>query len=67
VSYDATRAAIKTSLKLCDLDYIDLYLMHAPYGGPKIREDCWRAILDAVDAGEIKSAGVSNYGVKFVP
>lgn len=63
VSYEATRTSIKKSLKDSGLDYIDMYLLHAPYGGQKIREACYKAILDAVDDGEVKVAGVSNFGV----
>lgn len=55
--------SIKKSLKDSGLDYIDMYLLHAPYGGPKVRESCYKAILDAVDDGEVKVAGVSNFGV----
>ncbi|KAI5821275.1 NADP-dependent oxidoreductase domain-containing protein [Pyronema omphalodes] len=65
-SYDATRAAIKTSLKKSGMDYIDLYLLHSPYGGPQKRAECWRAVEDAVLEGEVRSAGVSNFGVKHI-
>lgn len=64
--YDATRRAIKTSLEESELDYIDLYLLHSPYGGKKKRLDCWNAVVDAVKAGEVKTAGVSNFGVAHV-
>lgn len=63
-SYDAARKAIKNSVKECGLDYIDLFLLHSPYGGRKARLDSWRAVEDAIDDGEIKMGGVSNYGVK---
>ncbi|KAF3929860.1 hypothetical protein ABW19_dt0205053 [Dactylella cylindrospora] len=66
VSYSHTRAAIKKSLKECGLGYIDLYLIHAPYGGPKLREELYRGVLDAVDEGEVKGWGVSNYGVGHI-
>lgn len=36
-SYEATRRAIKKSLEESELDYIDLYLLHSPYGGKKKR------------------------------
>jgi len=44
-----------------------MYLLHAPYGGQKIREACYKAVLDAVDDGEVKIAGVSNFGVGIPP
>jgi diketogulonate reductase-like aldo/keto reductase len=63
-SYDAARKAIKQSVKECGLGYIDLFLLHSPYGGKKARLDSWRAVEDAIEVGEVKIGGVSNYGVK---
>ncbi|EOD47918.1 putative aldo keto reductase protein [Neofusicoccum parvum UCRNP2] len=65
-SYDAARRSIKQSLKACDLGYIDLFLLHSPYGGSQARLECWRAVEDAIADGEIKTGGVSNYGVKHL-
>ncbi len=65
-SYDAARRSIKESLKQSGLGYIDLFLIHSPYGGKPRRQECWKAVEDAIDDGEIKSGGVSNYGVKHV-
>ncbi|KAF7944378.1 hypothetical protein EAE96_010775 [Botrytis aclada] len=65
-SYDATRRAVKDSLKRSGLDYIDLYLLHSPYGGKKRRLECWRAVEDAIADGEVRAGGVSNYGVKHL-
>lgn len=64
--YDATRRAIKKSIKESGLEYLDLYLLHGPYGGKKRRLDCWAAVEDAVRDGDVRSAGVNNYGVKHV-
>lgn len=65
-SYDAARKAIKQSVKQSGLGYIDLFLLHSPYGGKAKRLECWRAVEDAVDEGEVKIGGVSNFGVKHV-
>ncbi|KAK6595509.1 aldo/keto reductase [Botrytis cinerea] len=65
-SYDATRKAVKDSLKRSGLDYIDLYLLHSPYGGKQRRLECWRAVEDAIADGEVRAGGVSNYGVKHL-
>lgn len=65
-SYDATRKSIKQSLQQCGLGYIDLFLLHSPYGGKAKRLECWKAVEDAIDDGEIKTGGVSNFGVKHV-
>ena len=65
-TYESARRSISQSAKVCGLGYIDLFLLHSPYGGRKMRLESWRAIEDAIDAGEVKSGGVSNYGVKHV-
>lgn len=65
-SYNAARKSIKQSLKVSGLGYIDLFLLHSPYGGKKARLDCWKAVEDAIEDGEIKIGGVSNYGVKHL-
>jgi diketogulonate reductase-like aldo/keto reductase len=65
-AYDTARKAIKRSVKECGLGYIDLFLLHSPYGGKKARLDSWRAVEDAINDGEVKIGGVSNYGVKHV-
>ena len=39
------------------------YLIHGPYGGRDARIGTWRALVEAKKAGEIRSIGVSNYGI----
>ena len=41
-------------------DYFDLYLIHSGLSGKEKRLDTWRALIDARNAGKIKSIGVSN-------
>jgi diketogulonate reductase-like aldo/keto reductase len=65
-SYNATRASIKESIKRSGLEYVDLYLLHSPYPGKGKRLECWRAIEDAILAGEVRAGGVSNWSVKHV-
>lgn len=66
--YDAAKKAIDVSLKNLGLDYMDLYLIHQPYGDVL---GAWKALEDAKKAGKIKSIGVSNMTPKiyqnFVP
>lgn len=50
-------------LQKTGLDYIDLYLLHAPYGGKEGRLGAWQALVEAVNAGKVRSIGVSNFGV----
>lgn len=65
-SYDAARKSIKQSVKECGLGYIDLFLLHSPYGGKAARLASWKAVEDAIADGEVKTGGVSNYGIKHV-
>ncbi|KAJ5031550.1 Aldo/keto reductase [Bipolaris maydis] len=65
-AYETARKAIKRSVKEAGLGYIDLFLLHSPYGGKQARLDSWRAVEDAIDDGEVRIGGVSNYGVKHL-
>ncbi|KAK3112451.1 hypothetical protein LTR53_011265 [Teratosphaeriaceae sp. CCFEE 6253] len=64
--YNRARRSITQSVKECGLGYIDLFLLHSPYGGKQARLDSWRAVEDAIRAGEVKTGGVSNYGEKHL-
>lgn len=45
------------------LGYLDLVLIHSPYRGPEHRKGAWKALVECVEAGKVRSIGVSNYGV----
>ncbi|KAI0833422.1 Aldo/keto reductase [Trametes gibbosa] len=62
----AAKAALRTSLKKSGIDYIDLYLIHGPMGGPQRRADSWRAAMEGKAEGLVRSIGVSNYGVRHL-
>ena len=64
--YGTVRQSITSSVKRAGLGHIDLFLLHSPYGGKTQRLESWRAVEDAILAGEVKSGGVSNYGVKHL-
>ncbi|KPI34548.1 uncharacterized protein AB675_7387 [Cyphellophora attinorum] len=61
--YEDTNAAIDAGLKESGLEYFDLYLIHAPYGGSETRKGAWRAMVDAKGEGKVRSLGVSNFGL----
>lgn len=63
MGYEQTKSSINSSFSQTRLDYIDLYLIHCPYGGKESRLGTWRALVEAQQAGRIRSIGVSNYGV----
>ncbi|VTU09633.1 aldo/keto reductase [Actinobacillus porcinus] len=56
--YENTQKALENSLTRLGLDYVDLYLMHQPFGD--VHEQ-WRAMEDLYKAGKARSIGVSNF------
>lgn len=58
--YDETIAAFEASRADLELDHVDLYLIHAPSGGPE-RVNEWRALVDLKASGKAPAIGVSNY------
>lgn len=63
MNYDNAKKHIQNTLRETGFDYVDLYLLHAPYGGRENRIGAWQALVEGVEAGTIRSIGVSNYGV----
>src|SRR6266545_3215187 len=53
-----TRRAFERSLKRLGLDYIDLYLIHQPFGDYYSE---WRAMQDLLREGRIRAIGVANF------
>lgn len=56
--YEGTLKAFDNSLKRLQLDYIDLYLIHQPYGDVYGE---WRAMEMLYKQGKIRAIGVSNF------
>lgn len=63
INYADAKACVKESLEKTGLGYFDLFLLHAPYGGKEGRLGAWKALVEAVEEGKVRSIGVSNYGV----
>lgn len=55
---ESTKKAFERSLKRLQLDYLDLYLIHQPYGDVY---GSWRAMEELYREGKIRAIGVSNF------
>lgn len=56
--YERTREAIAQSLRCLQLDYLDLFLIHQPFGDV---HGSWRAMQDAYRSGKLRAIGVRNF------
>ena len=56
--YERAKKAFERSLRNLQLDYLDLYLIHQPYGDVY---GSWRAMEELYQAGQIRAIGVSNF------
>lgn len=56
--YEGTKKAFENSLTQLQLDYLDLYLIHQPFGDV---HGSWRAIEELYKEGKIRAIGVSNF------
>lgn len=71
-NYADAAESIEESLRLLDIEYIDLMIIHCPkpwdkyHGKDRFFEgnkEAWRALEDAHKAGKIKSIGLSNFQI----
>ena len=67
-TYDGARASFFESLENLGVEYIDLYLIHAPWPWSAVGTNCdegntsaWRAMIDLYNEGKIRAIGVSNF------
>ncbi len=67
-TYDGAMEAFNTSLKNLGLDYVDLYLIHAPWPWSNVGGDytsgnieVWKAFIDLYNKKLIRAIGVSNF------
>jgi len=56
--YEGAKKAFENSLRKLQLDYLDLYLIHQPYGDVYGE---WRAMEELYKEGKIRAIGVSNF------
>src|SRR5690606_33117670 len=56
--YENTKKAFEKSLNKLQSDYLDLYLIHQPFGDV---HGSWRAMEELYRDGKVKAIGVSNF------
>src|SRR6476469_3057224 len=56
--YEGTKRAFENSLKRLQLDYLDLYLIHQPFGDVYGE---WKAMEELYKEGKVRAIGVSNF------
>ena len=68
--HDEALASFETSMEAIGLDYVDLYMIHAPWPWHAIGQDCaagnkavWKALETIHRSGRAKAIGVSNFNV----
>jgi diketogulonate reductase-like aldo/keto reductase len=69
-SHAGTRASFNDTLDALGLDYLDLYLIHAPWPGEQIGEDftnenreVWKAMEEIYQSGRCRAIGISSFEV----
>ena len=72
-TYDETKKYFYESLNSFGLDYIDLYLIHAPWPWTNIGLDCrqgnieaFNAMIELYNEGLIRAIGVSNFSISDI-
>lgn len=58
LGYTKTKKAFEDTLQKLGTDYLDLYLIHQPYGDT---HGAWRAMIELYQEGRIRAIGVSNF------
>lgn len=72
-TYEGAKEAFEATMKDLDIEYLDLYLIHAPWPWSNMGQDCndgnvqaWKAMEEFYKAGRIKAIGVSNFEPKHL-
>jgi len=69
-TYEGAHACFEETMKNLDLEYLDLYLIHAPWPWENMGQDCtagnilaWKAMEEIYESGRCRAIGVSNFSV----
>ncbi|HMA93270.1 MAG TPA: aldo/keto reductase, partial [Polyangiaceae bacterium] len=62
---ESTVTSLDESLKRLGLDYVDLYLIHAPFERSQ-RLAQWRGLVELKRQGKARAIGVSNFSIKHI-
>ena len=72
-TYEGAKKHFYESLANLDTEYIDLYLIHAPWPWSAVGTDCslgnievWKAMIEIYNEGKVRAIGVSNFHVKDI-
>lgn len=72
-TYDGAKKAFQKTIDALGFDYLDLYLIHAPWPWNEMGKNCdqgnveaFKAMIELYEAGKIKSIGVSNFSPKDI-
>ena len=60
MSYEGAKVAFERSLKKLKLDYLDMFMLHQPYGDVY---GAWKAMVELYNEGKIKALGVANFSI----
>lgn len=67
-TYEGAKEYFESSLKNLGTNYLDLYLIHAPWPWSNVGSDCtdgnidvWKAMIELYNEGKVRSIGVSNF------
>lgn len=59
-SYEGAKRAFERSMKKLQLDYLDMLMLHQPYGDVY---GAWRAMVELYNEGKVKALGVANFSI----
>lgn len=61
MSVEGVRTSLEESLERLNLDYLDLFIIHAPDDDDAVNIDTWKGLEAVLESGKVKSIGVSNF------